>query len=132
MTICDKKKDAVYRGDAVLGSLYLNPTRYCNLRCAHCWVSPPYSEKLSEDSGELSIDEMIGIVREAGLLGLANLKLTGGEPLLRQGIERLIEFSVSSGIAVWIETNGTLITENMARVFKDMGVSDISVSLTAI
>lgn len=129
MTLCDRRGDVVQNSQTVLSSIYLNPTRYCNLRCRHCWVSPPYSEELSEETGELSVDEMIGIVKEARPLGLTSLKLTGGEPLLRAGLERLLEFCSVSGIEVWIETNGTLVTERMARMFKELGVSDISVSL---
>ena len=129
MTLCDRRGDAVQNGQAVLSSIYLNPTRYCNLRCRHCWVSPPYSEELSEETGELSVDEMIGIVKEARPLGLTSLKLTGGEPLLRSGLERLLEFCAVSGVEVWIETNGTLVTEKMANILKKYRVSDISVSL---
>ena len=110
-----------------LDSLYINPTKYCNLRCRHCWVSPPQGESAKEE--ELSIDEIINIVKEAKKLGLRSIKLTGGEPLLKEDIERFLEYCASSDIEVIIETNGTLITRELARSFRKFRVGHISVSL---
>lgn len=129
MAVQDNGRETDRSGVPSLGSIYLNPTKYCNLACKHCWVSPPYSEKLSGESGELTIDEMIAIVKEARGLGMGGLKLTGGEPLLREGIERLLGFCSATGVTVWIETNGTLVTEKMAEAFVKYDVRDISVSL---
>ncbi|MFQ5952121.1 MAG: radical SAM protein, partial [Candidatus Omnitrophota bacterium] len=53
----------------------------------------------------------------------------GGEPLLRDDLEGLLEFCAFSDIDVWIETNGTLITRDMARMFGKYKVDHISVSL---
>ncbi|MGB2662320.1 MAG: radical SAM protein [Candidatus Omnitrophota bacterium] len=112
-----------------LDSLYINPTKYCNLCCKHCWVSPPTREKLEKEDEELSIKEIISVVKEARKLGLNSVKLTGGEPLLREDVKELLEFCASSGVETMIETNGTLITKDTARMFKKFKVGHISVSL---
>ncbi|MFH1878109.1 MAG: radical SAM protein [Candidatus Omnitrophota bacterium] len=113
-----------------LTSLYINPTKFCNLSCRHCWVAPPYKAKITDgDDGELSMGEIIDVVRSAMEVGLCSVKLTGGEPLLREDLEQLLEFCARSGIDVLIETNGTLITRKTAKMFAEYGVSHISVSL---
>jgi SynChlorMet cassette radical SAM/SPASM protein ScmF len=92
-------------------------------------VSPPTREKLGKEDEELSIREIIGVIKEAKKFGLDSVKLTGGEPLLREDVKELLEFCASSGIATSIETNGTLITRDTARMFKKFEVGHISVSL---
>ncbi|MCK4851695.1 MAG: radical SAM protein [Candidatus Omnitrophica bacterium] len=113
----------------LLDSLYINPTRFCNLRCRHCWVSPSFKEDPAEKDDEMSMAEIIDIVREARGLGLDSIKLTGGEPLLRKGIEELLEFCAVSGVEVMIETNGTLVTKAVAGMFRKFKVSHVAVSL---
>ena len=112
-----------------LSSLYINPTRYCNLKCCHCWLSPPYKDTYSGKEDELSANELIKVVRAAIGLGLSLVKLTGGEPLLRDDLDPLLEFCQEAKIEVIIETNGTLVDEQRARKLKRLGVSFISVSL---
>ncbi len=112
-----------------LTSLYINPTQYCNLRCRHCWVSPPYAENRSGADGEMTMKETIGVVREAMELGLTSVKITGGEPLLREDLEDLLIFCLRNNIKTWIETNGTLVDTKSAKMFKGAGLDFISVSL---
>jgi len=52
-----------------LTSLYINPTKYCNLCCRHCWVEPPVSTGGEDTSEEMSIDQIIDIVKEAEKTG---------------------------------------------------------------
>jgi len=130
MTNCDIKAPMPSPDDEFpLCSLYINPTRFCNLACRHCWVSPPRKASLGGGDGEMSIREMIEIIKEGVKLGVSSIKLTGGEPLLRKDIVELIEFCSGDGIGVDIETNGTLITEGTARLLKDKRVAHIAVSL---
>jgi SynChlorMet cassette radical SAM/SPASM protein ScmF len=115
--------------DLVLNSLYINPTKFCNLSCRHCWISPPHNDKVGEEAGEISAKEMIGIIKAGRELGLSSVKFTGGEPLLRNDLKEVFEFCSDSGISVFVETNGTLITENWAELFQRCKVSLVSVSL---
>ena len=115
--------------DFPLNTLYLNPTKYCNLCCRHCWIAPPVKDKLIGEDDEMSIDETIAIIAEAIKLGLTAVKLTGGEPLLREDLEKLLEYCYKKNIKVTIETNGTLVTKEMAGMLETFRVSHISVSL---
>ncbi|MBI4708055.1 MAG: radical SAM protein [Candidatus Omnitrophica bacterium] len=113
----------------VLDSIYINPTRFCNLRCCHCWLNPPFVNQYSKQDDELSVEEWINIARGAMPLGLNSIKLTGGEPLLRKDFLPFFEFCRKSGIKVIIETNGTLVDEKTARMFARTKVSVVAVSL---
>ena len=112
-----------------LNCLYINPTQYCNLSCKHCWLSPPNKSELTGEEGELSMDEIIGVVKEAVKLGMSAIKLTGGEPLLRKDLAQLLEFCHSKDVDIDIETNGTLITKEVAQLFKRVNMGHISISL---
>ncbi|MDD5634926.1 MAG: radical SAM protein [Candidatus Omnitrophica bacterium] len=116
-------------GKYPLTGLYVNPTRFCNLACRHCWLSPPQTDSLTAGSEELGAEEIIRLAEAALPLGLNNIKLTGGEPLLKNDIPELLKYCCKKKISVDIETNGTLITDEMAKVFKKLSVRQISVSL---
>jgi SynChlorMet cassette radical SAM/SPASM protein ScmF len=111
-----------------LTSLFLYLTDRCNLRCAHCWISPRYSSK--KDAG-IPLAPLKKIVQEAKTIGLNTVKLTGGEPLLYRDIDELLLFLKDEAIGISIETNGTRIDERIARLFKESGVNQVSVSLDA-
>ncbi|MBN1354129.1 MAG: radical SAM protein [Candidatus Omnitrophica bacterium] len=113
----------------ILNSLYINPTGRCNLKCRHCWINPYYSNDTGASGNELKPGEIISIIKEARELGLANIKLTGGEPLLRNDLEEVFEFCAKNGIKICIETNGTLIDRGKALLLKKYNVDFISLSL---
>jgi SynChlorMet cassette radical SAM/SPASM protein ScmF len=112
-----------------LCSLYINPTKYCNLSCRHCWLAPPVKDKLLPEDEEMSMGEIVDIVKAAEKLGLDTVKLTGGEPLLRNDLEELLEYCLDRYIHTYIETNGTLVTKDTAAMFERMAVDQVSVSL---
>lgn len=105
--------------------LYL--TRRCNLRCLMCnsWVEEP------DGRDELSTDEMIRVIAQARPLGLANLKLFGGEPMLRRDLEFVVEHASTLGIRCTLITNGTLLSESRARSLVKAGLAELDLSLDA-
>jgi len=112
-----------------LGSLYLYLSERCNLRCRHCWVSPAPLE----DRGEKMVDFAVlteTIVR-AKELGLGAVKLTGGEPFIRGDIVSLLRFLRREDMIIDIETNGTMIDAEVARIIGECGVRQVSISLDA-
>ncbi len=129
MSMCNEKTTGNVAPEGDLTSLYINPTRYCNLKCRHCWISPPQKEELDGKGGELSTGEITGIIKEAKGLGLRDVKFTGGEPLLRKDITELLRFCYEEEVKTSIETNGTLIDKELASAMKRYGVSFIAVSL---
>ena len=111
-----------------LSNLYLYVTERCNLRCQHCWVSAGSDQ--SQANGEVSIKEYEQLIDQALDLGLRHVKLTGGEPLLRNDIGRLLEFLSEKSLSIAIETNGTLITSEIATLLQKVKAS-VAVSLDA-
>ena len=71
-----------------LGSLRLSVTDRCNLRCRYCMPERDYVWLPRESI--LSFEELTRIARVFASLGAGKVRLTGGEPLLRQGIEQLV------------------------------------------
>jgi molybdenum cofactor biosynthesis enzyme MoaA len=74
-----------------LASIYYNPTSYCNLKCTHCWIAPPYKKSFTEaNPKELTLEQVSSLYDQGRALGLTATKLTGGEPLLRYGIKDIL------------------------------------------
>jgi len=105
--------------------LYL--TRRCNLRCIMCTA---WAEE-GDGRGELSTEEVMRIVAEAKPLGLANLKLFGGEPMLRRDLEAIVEHAAGLGIRCTLITNGTLLTWQRAHSLLQAGLAQLDLSLDA-
>ena len=71
-----------------LGSLRLSVTDRCNLRCRYCMPERDYVWLPRESI--LTFEELARIAGVFASLGAGKVRLTGGEPLLRQGLERLV------------------------------------------
>ena len=69
-------------------------------------------------------------IEEALPLGLSQIKFTGGEPLLHPDFVKMAEYASGKNLKTWMETNGTLITRELAFLLKEKtSIFDISVSL---
>lgn len=113
-----------------LTSLYLYLSGRCNLRCRHCWVAPHDPEDGDEESADLSV--LMKTIEAAKELGLAAVKLTGGEPFLRKDIVELMTFLCRQGLIIDIESNGTMIDSSTAKVIKECEVRQVSISLDGV
>src|SRR5699024_1577956 len=82
----------------------------------------------------LDFDEIERLVRISASLGVAKLRLTGGEPLLRRGIEVLISrLAKVTGIEeICLTTNGSLLTAQRAADLANAGLNRVTVSLDAV
>jgi SynChlorMet cassette radical SAM/SPASM protein ScmF len=115
-----------------LNALYLYLAGTCNLFCSHCWISPIPAGREKSDPF-LKVEYVRRAIREAKPLGLSSVKLTGGEPLLHPQFRELIRLIGEEGIRIMIETNGTLIDDDLAVFLKGAPqVSFISVSLDGV
>jgi cyclic pyranopterin phosphate synthase len=80
----------------------------------------------------LSFEEILRVARLFVDRGVKKIRITGGEPLLRKNIERLIEMLARlDGVEVTLTTNGVLLPK-MARTLKDAGLQRVTVSLDAL
>ena len=86
--------------------LRLSVTDQCNMRCIYCMPSQGVEWIASEE--RLTFDEMKRIVNIMTMLGVRKIRITGGEPLLRPGVEQLISsISKLDGVdSVSMTTNG--------------------------
>ena len=114
--------------------LRISVTDRCNFRCTYCMPKDVFNadyQFLPHDD-LLSFEEITRIARISVGLGVEKIRLTGGEPLLRKGIERLIEMlSEIPGIDLTLTTNGSALKAK-AKVLKAAGLQRITVSLDSL
>ena len=84
-------------------------TERCNNNCVHCSINQPVAHEYSRQR-ELSAEILKDALSQAAALGCLSIKLTGGEPLLREDFEEIYLFARQLGLRVLIYTNATLIT----------------------
>jgi Fe-coproporphyrin III synthase len=102
-----------------------NVTRRCNLKCVHCYAHAKdilFKDELSTEEGKKLLDDLSDFKVPVVLF-------SGGEPLVRKDLPELAEYAVQKGMRAVISTNGTLITQNMARTLKKIGLSYVGISL---
>lgn len=101
-------------------------TSRCNTgRCAHCYTDSGPSGK----KDELSTVEALAAVEDFAGAGVLGIAFTGGEAMLREDFFEIAGHAVSRGIACYVATNGTPLTEENVLRLKDVGVSLVHVSL---
>ncbi|MDR0563473.1 MAG: GTP 3',8-cyclase MoaA [Azoarcus sp.] len=122
-----------------LRDLRISVTDRCNLRCTYCMPDEVFGKNFVflRHADLLSFEEIIRVARHCIALGVRKIRLSGGEPLLRHGIERLVEMlatlvdSNGKPIDLALTTNGTLLAKK-ARSLKDAGLARLNVSLDAL
>lgn len=99
-------------------------THLCNLKCKHCYIGAKekMEGELTTEEGKRLIDEM----RDAGVIILA---FSGGEPLMRKDFFELADYAHRNDLYVTSATNGTLITEEVAKKLKESGVEYVEISI---
>jgi len=102
-----------------------NITRRCNLKCVHCYA---HAKDQTFDN-ELTTEEGKNLIDDLSRFKVPVLLLSGGEPTIRKDLPELAAYAVEKGMRAVISTNGTLITQQMARVLKDIGLSYVGISL---
>lgn len=100
-----------------------NYTRFCNLRCEHCYENA--GPNVKED--ELTTEEAKRIIDKFEDAGVVAIAFSGGEPLLRKDIFEVAGYAKSRGFYTTVATNGTTITQDLAKKMKDIfGYVEIS------
>jgi cyclic pyranopterin phosphate synthase len=122
-----------------LRDLRISVTDRCNLRCTYCMPREVFDvhHEFLPRSELLSFEEIERLAKLFIPLGVQKIRLTGGEPLLRRGIERLVEMLAKLDTAegkpleIALTTNGVVLAQK-AQSLKDAGLSRISVSLDGL
>ena len=114
-----------------LRSLRLSVTDRCNLRCAYCMPEPDYAWLPRTDI--LSFEELVRLVDVFASLGADKVRLTGGEPLLRRHVDRLIAMiRERPGVTdLALTTNGVLLADHAERLHA-AGLGRVTVSLDTL
>jgi len=111
--------------------LRISVTDRCNLRCIYCL--PPEGVDLISRREILSYEEVYTIARAAAELGINKIRITGGEPLVRSGLPRLIQMlaQIEAIDDISLTTNGTLLGSCAAEL-KQAGLRRVNVSLDTL
>jgi cyclic pyranopterin phosphate synthase len=116
-----------------LRDLRISVTDRCNFRCVYCMPKAifgsdyPYLPRAEL----LSFEEIERVARLFVAQGVEKIRITGGEPLLRRGLEKLIEQLARLPVEVTLTTNGALLAKK-AQALKDAGLTRVTVSLDAL
>jgi radical SAM protein with 4Fe4S-binding SPASM domain len=104
-------------------SVIMELTRRCNLQCKHCYRIE------DANRSEMSIARIFKLIKELYKSGCLFLTLTGGEPLMHPYFFEICYRARLSNLALKIFTNGTLITDSLARKLKRLNILDIYLSI---
>jgi len=107
-------------------SLRVSVTQRCNLACFFC-----HREGEHDPAGEMTPEEIGGLVEVASELGVTKVKVTGGEPLMRRDIVDVTRLISAHVREVSMTTNAILLPEK-ARLLKDAGLSRVNISLHSL
>ena len=102
-----------------LTRLDIELTERCNNDCVHCSVNRPAGDREARGR-EWGAESWKKLLDEAAALGCLVVRLTGGEPLLRDDFEEIYIHARRLGLRVMIFTNATLVTPGLARLLEDM------------
>jgi 12,18-didecarboxysiroheme deacetylase len=91
----------------------------------HCYAHAKdlsFKNELSTKEGKILLDDL-------SQFGVPVILFSGGEPTIRKDLPELAAYAVSKGMRAVISTNGTLISQKMARILKDIGLSYVGISI---
>jgi radical SAM protein with 4Fe4S-binding SPASM domain len=108
------------------GSLEL--THRCNLNCVHCYLGPQDSRQ-AHKGREIGTRRMLSLLDEITEAGCLNLLITGGEPLLREDFALTYRHAKENGLLVTVFTNGTMVTDDIMRLFRDLPPVEVEISI---
>ena len=116
-----------------LRDLRISVTDRCNFRCTYCMPREVFDSgyKFPPHEAILSFEEIARLARIFVGLGVEKIRLTGGEPLVRRDVPRLIELLVPLGVELTLTTNGSLLSKN-AVLLKKAGLNRVTVSLDSL
>lgn len=115
----------------VIDYIRVSVTKQCNFRCQYCMPTTPLD--FFDDEELLPLDNVLEFLKIAIDEGVKKIRITGGEPLLRKGLDEFIAklHTYNKEVALVLSTNGFLL-KKMAKGLKDAGLSRVNVSLDSL
>lgn len=104
---------------------YLDPSYLCNLECRHCITN---SSPRIDTSDEMPTSKILSIIDELWSIGVLELAVAGGEPLIYPDILPILKHARMLGLNVLITTNGHLLTRDLARKLVELDLAEIRIS----
>jgi len=101
-------------------------THRCQCRCEHCYVE---SDEPIASPNEMTTNEVCGYLNQAAALGCTEVCFTGGEPLMREDLCKLIAHARQLHMVSKINSNGLMLTPEMISALKQAGLGWCSVSI---
>ena len=116
-----------------LRDLRVSVTDRCNFRCRYCMPRERFGKEHNflPKSEILSYEEIQKFVLACKPLGLRKVRITGGEPLLRKDLPKLVRYISDLGIEVALTTNGSFLKREAARL-AEAGLDRVTISLDAV
>lgn len=111
--------------------LRISLTDKCNLRCVYC-MEKDYNNFIKDES-LMTLDEILRVVKECASLGIRKVRLTGGEPLIREGLVDLIKNinKIPNIDEICLTTNGILLGDKVEELSKN-GLTRVNISLDTL
>ena len=135
METSDRQTTILDRFRRPLRDLRISVTDRCNFRCPYCMPAEIYGERyefLPKDS-LLTFEEIARLTRVLAALGVVKVRITGGEPLVRAEIDKLIAMLAQTpGIEDVAMTTNAFLLAQFARKLKDAGLRRVTVSLDSL
>ncbi|HFD14440.1 MAG TPA: GTP 3',8-cyclase MoaA [Epsilonproteobacteria bacterium] len=117
--------------DRVVDYIRVSVTERCNFRCNYCMPEKPFSWVPKENL--LSFEELFEFMKVAIDEGVKKIRITGGEPLLREDLDKFIKmiYDYAPEIDLAMTTNAFLL-KGAAQKLKDAGLKRINVSIDSL
>ena len=111
--------------------LRVSVTERCNFRCQYCMPEKPFSWVPRENL--LSYEDLFKFIKVSIDEGIKKVRITGGEPLLREGLDVFLKmiFDYKNDVDLALTTNGYLLPQ-VAKKLKDAGLKRINISLDSL
>ncbi len=120
--------------DRPLRDLRISVTDRCNFRCVYCMPKEVFGRdyRFLERRELLTFEEIERLARVFVAHGVEKIRITGGEPLVRRDLERLVEkLAAIGGLDLTLTTNGSLLPQK-ARALREAGLRRVTVSLDSL
>jgi radical SAM protein with 4Fe4S-binding SPASM domain len=127
MELLSKNTDIIeFFGTIPLIAASVRLTKRCNLKCRHCYAESQ-GPKFREN--EISLEEIKDLIDQFSEFSVNEIFYTGGEPLMRDDLAEILNYTSSKGIKVLMSTNGAAITEGFLQQITDVDFKLFQISI---